>query len=101
MADHGFKYEFHKRWQRMFGCSQDSVLWNIKDILKPFHQERLNVVRTDDSIRVSMTSNGGTGPMREVFWAGFQPGAGGCERLAVEGEEIPREKHRGGRWYRG
>lgn len=101
MADHGFKYENARRWQRMFGCSQDSVEWNIKDILSGFYQERLNIVRTETLIRVSMTSNGGRGPLREIFCAEFLPGAGGCEKITVEGEPVAREKHRGGRWYRG
>jgi hypothetical protein len=94
MADHGFKHEHSRRWQLMFGCSRDSVEWNVRDILKPFHQERLVVEKDEKSLKASITSNGGRGPLHEVFLATFDPGAGGCQLIWVECEQVQRSPRR-------
>lgn len=99
MADHGYMYECHKRWQRMFGCGMDSVEWSARDILKDATEETVTVERTEDTLRVLCTGNGGRSPKWELLRAHFTGHI--CDQLWVENEPVQRISVRGGRWYRG
>lgn len=85
-------YEEHTRWQRMFGTGMDSVEWSARDCLSDAYAETVTAERTEDTLRVMCTGNGGRSGKWELIRAHFTMNI--CDALWVEGQPVTRSKGR-------